>query len=136
MPTPRKPTETLKLTGAYANNPGKLAAQRPAEPVGYQELPDPPAHLPARDAAVWREVSETMHKRVTAGADVHAFEILIRLITIMRYEFATMTAAQIAQMRGYLNDFGMTPSSRSKVRQAPEAKTDDPWDEFGKATKQ
>lgn len=130
MPNPRLPTETLKLTGAYAKDPGKLERSRPAEPVGYQELPDPPAHLSAAEAAIWREVSATMHKRVTAGADVHAFEILVRLITIMRYDFENMTAAQIAQMRGFFNDFGMTPSSRSKVRQAPEQSKSDPWAEF------
>lgn len=130
MPAPRMPTASVKLTGGYANDPGKLAKQRPAEPAGYQELPDPPAHLPEREAAIWREVSATMHKRVTAAADVHGFEILVRLITIMRYSFDEMTAAQIAQMRGYLNDFGMSPSSRSKVHQSPEIKPADPWDEF------
>lgn len=130
MGTPRIPTAVVKLTGGYAANAGRLAKQRPAEPSGYQELPDPPEHLPEREAAIWREVSATMHKRVTAAADVHGFEILVRLITIMRYSFEDMTAAQIAQMRGYLNDFGMSPSSRSKVQQAPESKPDDPWAEF------
>ena len=135
MARPRTPTETLATRGAFVAHPERLAA-RIGEPQGWKELPDPPDYLTAAECAVWREVAETMHKRVTIDADVHAFAIMVRLVCKMRYNFDELKGAEIAQMRGLFNDFGMTPASRSKVKQAPEAKAADPWAEFGKPTKQ
>ena len=130
MPTPLKPTEQLKLTGGYKGHGKRLAARRPAEPKGWSDLPPPPDHLPEALRPTWEELRGLMHPRVCNVPDVVPFEALVRLVYKMRTDFDSMNASQMGQMTRMFTEFGMTPASRPKVHQAPEAVEANPWDEF------
>lgn len=92
--------------------------ERVAEPeLAGSDLRDTPApkHLDAPLTALWDELRDTLHARVSGWHDAIAFEALVRLVALMRSGDAV--AADYARLQAYLGEFGMTPASRSKVAQ-------------------
>jgi P27 family predicted phage terminase small subunit len=142
-----KPTHLKLLQG----NPGKrpLNADEPKPPV---ELPPPPDHLSELAKQEWKNMGEQLVKLgLLTTIDRAAFAaycvVWARWIeaeqalkttgpvvrstsgTPMLSPFYTVANQSLSQMRAYLTEFGMTPSSRSRTSVAGEAKTD-PLEDF------
>lgn len=117
MPAPRKPTHLHVISGSAAKHPDRMR-NRTAEPVfDGPDLRDlaPPEHLDEALRQIWAEVAPCLHTRVATEADRLALEALVRLVATMRSGDAT--AAHMGRLKAFLNEFGMTPASRSKVAQ-------------------
>ena len=124
MPRPRKPTEILKLAGAFENHPNRRrpVGAKAGEPVG-----DPPAHLDEAEADVWREFCGNAPPGVLTSGDRISLEMLCLLVVRMRADF--LPPPLWNALRGCLSDLGATPAARSKVAAPPGKPADaDPLD--------
>lgn len=142
-----KPTAAKKLAG----NPGKRALNS-AEPVmpPLKRVPSPPSYLSKAAKKEWRRVAPMlMDARVLTSGDLTPLEaycglygqwveaqeamkkgVMVKDKKSNALHIHPMFAVQqqvSAQMRQYMSEFGLTPSSRSRITVAPEAAKD----EFG-----
>ncbi len=125
MPRPRKPTDSLELSGAFRKNPQRA---RPPEAKSRRPFGTPPTHLSEADKAVWSEIEADLPRGVLTSADRYVVELLARLVAKLRADW--LTGTEMSQMTWCLSHLGMTPSDRSKVL-APEVEPDvSPMDEF------
>jgi hypothetical protein len=124
MPRPRKPTEVLEISGAFADKP---ARRRPAAPRSPEPIGDPPAGMDPAAAGCWREIIAEAPPGVLTGADRLVVEIAAVMTAKVRRGEAT--AGEAGLMLRALTECGMTPASRSKVSAAtPEKPADStPW---------
>lgn len=116
-----------ELTGARAKNPGRYRNEAPA---AEGELGDPPPHLSAGAAAVWREIASTAPAGVLATADRVAVELAANLVSEYREAPREFLASRIAQMTGLLARLGMTPIDRQRLTVAPAKPEENPFDSF------
>ena len=112
MPNPRKPMAIKQIQGTADRNKQR---QNPNEPTPSRGIGPAPEHLGGDLSAVWDEVVSQMYAGVLGEADRIALETMVRLINLMRTDFDTMTAAQLARLNGLLSQFGMTPADRTKI---------------------
>ena len=151
MPTPKKPTNILKITG----NPGKRPLNED-EPQPPEAVPDMPKNILSKEAAEeWRRIVPQLEAcGLLTGIDRAALivycqcygdfvkcERLIKrngrivktpngMLQTSPYITQRNQAAQL--MHKYLTEFGLTPSSRSKVTINKKAKTKDPLKKYSK----
>lgn len=154
MASPRPKPTHLKVV---AGNPGKRPLNQ-AEPKPRRERPSPPAHLSARAREAWGYVSALLDRMgVLTEADAVALEQLcevyaevidLRADIAANGRFQTVTTKAGGEMerlrpayaalmdadrrlKGWLIEFGKTPSARSKVKTDGEgAEQADPAAEF------
>lgn len=145
MARPAKPTALKAIEG----NRGKRGKNEHEPEFDLLSDLEPPAHLPERSAAVWRELAWMLRKaQVLTVADKIAFELTCDAVADYREarkrrgdNFITTSPKTGAEMldqmlvaqqmlckraEGLLAKFGMDPASRSKVMVDPQ------MDLFGK----
>jgi P27 family predicted phage terminase small subunit len=151
-----KPTPTvLKL---IQGNPGKRAINK-NEPKPERGIPRRPAHLDAKGKVAWKNLCKTLDKMgVLTLADSYALEILCSIYARIRdlqkalkvHGSTTYTAVnnagdemhksmpEVQQLekaeslfRSYITEFGLTPSSRTKLETAENQDKDDPLSKYG-----
>ena len=107
----RKPTAIHLLNG----NPGKRALpDAEPHPVGPVVMPE---WLSPDARQVWDELAPgLLASRVLTAADVPALAMVCDLDSRYRKAPAFMTAAEKGLLKSLWSEFGMTPSSRSRVR--------------------
>ena len=140
MARPRKPTNILQLSGAFKTNPGRFAA-RANEPKLARGIGEPPDWLDHHGQEEWRRIvpdleSAGVTSRVEATALACYCQNVSRLrkaeAEIFRDGITIMTAQGLKKhpsvgiakecaliIRAFASEFGMTPSSRSKVQAKP-----------------
>ena len=142
-----KPTKLKLLQG----NPGKRKIPDD-EPEPEVCVPDPPEHLSEAAREHWQQVAteladagiltridrdalglycEAYARWVHANQQIQQFGPLVKAPSgyPMQSPFLAIANKAFDQMRAMLTEFGMTPSSRTKVRvERPD--TGDPMDEF------
>lgn len=128
MARPRTPTAVAQLTGAAAKNPQRFRDR--AEPKPSGDLGDPPSFLSAREKKAWKAFAGEW-SWLTAD-DRAAMVALCQMRALVEDPKAEKTAALYSAYRLAINDFGGTPTSRSKVHQPKEDDEDDPFAAFGK----
>lgn len=151
----RKPTALRVLQG----NPGKrpLPENEPVAPVG-ERTPGVPRHLKGDARRAWRKVAPVLHNmRVLTDADLHALEaycvayarwrkaedelalgnyvIKTDKGNLVQSPWVGIANKAMDQMRRFMVEFGMTPSSRARVKVEPKAAAD-PFKEFMERRKQ
>lgn len=144
----RKPTPTAlkQLRG----NPGKRPLNE-NEPKPRAVLPRCPAHLSAEARAEWRRMAGKLYQLgllteldssalalycqafgrwVQAEGKLKEFGLLIKTPNDYPAQSPYLSIANkcIEQMKGLLGEFGMTPSSRSRIVVPPLPEEDDPFD--------
>lgn len=146
-----EPTALKILKG----NPGKRPINTD-EPVVESSIPDPPAELSASALVEWDRISvELFNAGMLSGIDLAGLAAYCSIYARWREAEALLQKSGmiisspngypiqspylaivnkcLQQMRGYLQEFGLSPSSRSRVR-APnkggEAAGDDDGDEW------
>lgn len=136
----RKPTPTaLKL---LAGNPGKRKIEE-GEPQGVVGVPDPPEHLTEEEKAAWAYFGEQLKNAgLLTNLDAIAFELLCRAYVrakdaaakvaqygavwiekgdskIPKFAYSPHWAVQNREeqkLMSLLSEFGLTPSSRTRVK--------------------
>lgn len=146
---PPKPTALKKLGG----NPGKRALSG-GEPQPVKKRPSCPKHLTGEAKKEWNRTSKQLFElgllteldRAALAAYCQAWAQWVQAqeemskptfqmieTTESGYPVASpwlnVAAQAMKQMKSFLTEFGMTPSSRSRVK-VPEAPTADPYEEF------
>ncbi|HML40362.1 MAG TPA: phage terminase small subunit P27 family [Bellilinea sp.] len=146
---PPKPTRIKELEG----NPGHRPLNN-AEPMLKPDLPSCPRHLSKEARREWRRVSKELYEaglltrvdRAALAAYCQAWARWVEAETELQgqsltgttdkgYEYPNpllaISKAALADMRRFMSDFGMTPSSRSKVTAATEEEAD-PFEAWAK----
>ena len=146
---PPKPTRLKELTG----NPGKRALNK-AEPRPSAKRPGCPAHIQGEARKEWNRITKqllemgvlTQVDRAALAAYCQCWERWVQAEEAMRepgFRMITTTDngypvvspwlnvanAAMKQMLRFLTEFGMTPSSRSRVTVTTEQEAD-PFEEF------
>ena len=83
------------------------------------ELGDPPAGWTPTVQAIWYELASEVVPGVAGRSDRLAFEVLVRLVAMVREDPVTLTPAMAAQIRAACSEFGMTPSARARIPAPP-----------------
>ncbi|ATQ55043.1 phage terminase small subunit P27 family [Paracoccus yeei] len=146
----RKPLPTqLKLVKGTAR-PHRL---NPAEPTPSVAIPDPPEHLDAEAAAKFTDMATLLARHgvmteldagalaryvviwrrwLDAEAEVKRRGPVVKTVggNIIQNPFLAVANKCLAQMGQIESEFGLTPSSRSRIRTAAPAETSDPFEEF------
>lgn len=117
MPKPRKPTNLLHLTGAFARNPGRYADRvnepKPSGPVG-----EPPDWFNKTQRESWFWILA----RCTPGTLGNSDEGILELTAVLRADVMLRKADGRTRtlLRQCYAELGMTPASRSKVPAKPD----------------
>lgn len=122
----RKPTNVLELSGALDKNPQR---RRPNEPKPNAVLGEPPAHLSDAEAGCWREIEHHAPPGVFGDSDRFSVEMAAVLLNNFRTDGTSMKAAMLTRLATLLQQFGMTPASRSTVM-VEKPPSDDPWEKL------
>jgi len=110
MPTPRKPTEVLELSGAFRKDPQR---RRPVGPKHESGLGDPPSYLSEAERICWGEIVDNSPPGVLTQGERWIVEIAVMLMAKKRT--VGLTAAEIAQLVKTMCLLGLTAVDRSRV---------------------
>lgn len=121
MANPRKPTSLKVVAGT--DRPDRDAAAEVADLPLVSEVPPAPDWLPnAHAIKEWDRLAPILHaNRLLTEAGLSALGQLCALHgkTVQLYAAGeTPVASMVAQVRGLMNDFGLTPVAQGKVRPA------------------
>lgn len=157
MPNPPKPTALKVVQGTVRKDRGA-----PNEPKLKVEAPKVPAHLSPKAKTAWKGLCETLgDMQVLATADAKALELLCDAYSQWRdlrkvldkeghtYQTTSQTGDILFKARpevamaadawkrisSMLQQFGLTPSARSKVNAQEKEPEKDPLEEFMKRRK-
>lgn len=154
MAAPKPVPTALKLV---MGNPGKRAINK-AEPQPKKGIPKMPSHLDAKAKTAWSKLCKELDSMgVLTLADAYALEVLVGVYAQIRDlqkalkthgsttyktiatsgeevykaypEYGQLIQAQ-NMFRSYITEFGLTPSSRSKVSTTDKVEND-PLDKYG-----
>ena len=112
MARPRKPTKLHLIQGTLRATRHR---DRENEPEVIEPLGGPPEAWPIAAKLLWAELADQIPPFVATKSDRVAFELLCRLVGLMRAGPEGLTPALAAQIRYACSSFGMTPESRSRV---------------------
>ena len=153
---PPKPLQLHVLDGTFRPDRHGAAAAAAPELEKVTRLPNAPAFLGAVGKREWRRIGqELLDKEVLTKADMATFAAYCAsldraigaeralqlagsytLMTPQGFEQArpevSIARQSWAEVRKFAQEFGITPSSRTRVRPAPSkpaAKSDSPWDQ-------
>lgn len=136
MANPRKPASLKVIAGT------DQPCRRPQEPVVelplLDRVPDPPDWLPnAHAVKEWQRLAPILcANKLLTEAGLSALGQLCALHGKVVQLYAAgeaPVASMVAQMRGLMNDFGLTPVAQGKVKPAGEAAK--PGNKFGELRK-
>src|SRR5579871_2522191 len=112
MGRPRTPTAVLDAKGAFGKNPDR---KRSAEPTTDQPIGNPPTYLSKDEKKIWKELAKQSLPGVLKYSDRASFELLVRLTSTMRSDYANMRVAEKSLFISLCSRFALTPADRSKV---------------------
>lgn len=138
MARPAKPTQQKIIQGTFRKHRAK---QGEPKPELLMQVPKPPVHLNSYGKQMWRKVApELVAKRIISTLDLHSLEILCDAYGMYRASRAAMlrngkrTLAQYlkgqnsqttpeatmmrqcwATYKSFMSEFGLSPSSRTKL---------------------
>ncbi len=131
MPSPHpQPTALAKLKGADKHDPQRYRA-RAKEPKPVLGIGTAPAQLSESAVAIWIELQDDFAPGVLTRQDRRMFGVLCELFAEHDKSPADMTGARLSVMNSIQAQFGMTPSSRTKVSTV-EIEDDKPENPFAK----
>ena len=119
MANPRKPTSLKVVAGT--DRPCRRPESAPVEIPALDHIPDPPDWLPnAHAVKEWQRLAPilTANKLLTE-ASLSALGQLCALHGKVVQLYAAgeaPVASMVAQLRGLMNDFGLTPVAQGKVK--------------------
>jgi phage terminase small subunit len=119
MPRGRKPQPNAVKQAKGETRPSRL----PAEVVEFpkaERVPDPPEWLTYESAVdLWKELAPLLlSQKILANVDVHALGHLCQLHGKILDDYdrrLSPKASEVSQLRTYFAEFGLTPSSRTRV---------------------
>lgn len=131
MARPRKPTSLRVVAGT--DRPDREPAAVAEFPL-IDSVPSPPDWLPNGHAIKeWNRLAPILHaNKLLTEAGLSALGQLCALhgkVVQLYSAGEAPVASMVAQLRGLMNDFGLTPVAQGKVR--PNGDTEKPGNKFG-----
>ena len=119
MANPRKPTSLKEVAGT--DRPCRRPESAPVEIPALDHIPDPPDWLPnAHAVKEWQRLAPilTANKLLTeAGLSALGQLCALHGKVVQLYAAGEApVASMVAQLRGLMNDFGLTPVAQGKVK--------------------
>ena len=119
MANPRKPTSLTVVAGT--DRPCRRPESAPVEMPALDHIPDPPDWLPnAHAVKEWQRLAPilTANKLLTeAGLSALGQLCALHGKVVQLYAAGEApVASMVAQLRGLMNDFGLTPVAQGKVK--------------------
>ena len=119
MANPRKPTSLKVVAGT--DRPCRRPESAPVEIPALDHIPDPPDWLPnAHAVKEWQRLAPilTANKLLTeAGLSALGQLCALHGKVVQLYAAGEApVASMVAQLRGLMNDFGLTPVAQGKVK--------------------
>ena len=119
MANPRKPTSLKVVAGT--DRPCRRPESAPVEIPALDHIPDPPDWLPnAHAVKEWQRLAPilTANKLLTeAGLSALGQLCALHGKVVQLYSAGEApVASMVAQLRGLMNDFGLTPVAQGKVK--------------------
>ena len=119
MANPRKPTSLKVVAGT--DRPCRRPESAPVEMPALDHIPDPPDWLPnAHAVKEWQRLAPilTANKLLTeAGLSALGQLCALHGKVVQLYAAGeALVASMVAQLRGLMNDFGLTPVAQGKVK--------------------
>ena len=119
MANPRKPTSLKVVAGT--DQPCRRPESAPVEMPALDHIPDPPDWLPnAHAVKEWQRLAPilTANKLLTeAGLSALGQLCALHGKVVQLYAAGEApVASMVAQLRGLMNDFGLTPVAQGKVK--------------------
>ena len=119
MANPRKPTSLKVVAGT--DRPCRRPESAPVEMPALDHIPDPPDWLPnAHAVKEWQRLAPilTANKLLTeAGLSALGQLCALHGKVVQLYAAGEApVASMLAQLRGLMNDFGLTPVAQGKVK--------------------
>jgi P27 family predicted phage terminase small subunit len=147
-----KPSKIHELEGGSKKTHRK-PKKNEAQPESYQRVPSPPAHLNRLAKNEWRRVAKYLHAVglltkvdraalaaycvayatwVNAQKQIEAIGVLVKAQTgfPMQSPYLAISNKAMEQMLKFLTEFGMTPSSRTRVKPTEKKERADPLEQF------
>ncbi len=122
----RKPQTTAQKKAKGETRPCRLATADVLEFPQVKEVPDPPEWVNNDGQSLWNEIAPALYRqKVLTEADLYALGHLCQLhgeIVDGYRRRLQPTAAQLSQLRMYFSEFGMTPSSRTRIGKGSDGK--------------
>ena len=132
-----KPKTNQQKKAQGETRPCRLADNIVEFPV-VDAVPDVPEWINADGQELWKEITPALFKqKVLTHADLHSLTHLCQLHgkIVDGYKRQVMpTAAEIAQLRLLFAEFGMTPSSRTRVKAGGDSGQENKFRRNGKKT--
>jgi hypothetical protein len=115
MARPRKPVGLHVIEGTYRKDRHGLPTPSwLAEPLGA-----PPADWLPAAKALWHELAALVPAGVATKHDRVTFELLVRMLAMVREAPDALSPAMAAQIRASAGAFGMSPADRAKLSAPP-----------------
>lgn len=118
-PRGRKPQPDAQKAAKGETRPSRMAGLNVIEFPAADKVPKPPTWLNDQGKKLWNELAPLLlNQKVLATVDTHALSHLCQLhgAIVDGYERRVPpTAAELSQLRMYFSEFGLTPSSRTRV---------------------
>lgn len=115
----RKPQPDAVKAAKGETRPSRQSGEVVDFPVIDNTVPDPPEWMEKHGVELWNRITPLLYnQRILTEADLPALETMCALHhTVHKQLRAGMqpTAAEISQLRMYYSEFGLTPSSRTRV---------------------
>ena len=116
MGRPRTATAILDARGAFQKHPER----KRVDAVVTSTLPrQAPAELTKQEVKWWHKLKKQIPPSVLTGADQASFHLLVVIWAEFIEDVNDFPTSKIAQLRGLMGDFGMTPSARAKLAIKP-----------------
>lgn len=124
----RGPLPTPNAVRVLQGNPGKRPLRPEPARTAAGVVLEPPAHLSAPVAAVWRELGDVLGP--LQPSDAPALEVLSNLVSEYRQDPPAMRVTRVAVLVQLLSRFGGTPSDRARLGVDEKPATVNPFEEF------
>lgn len=115
----RKPQTREQKAAKGETRPSRQPALNVVQFPAVEKVPEPPEWLQDDGKKLWKEVASLLYaQKVLTVVDLPALTHLCELhgsIVDGYKRRVPPTAAELAQLRMYFSEFGMTPSSRTRV---------------------
>ena len=132
MPNIRKPNKLHEISGTYRKDRhGEKGKSLDDRDLG--DLPGPPEYLNGIARGEWHRVVELLGPHgLLKGTDYGVLIAYCQLFSALAASDVTdIKASLYTQFRGYCNDLGLTPVSRSKINLGVKSSDDDnPYNSF------
>ena len=134
MPKPRKTLTQMAESGTLNKNPGRYVARYAAQTAPSRPIGKAPAHLPANEKIIWKELVKAAQPGLLQQSDRIYLELCCKMVVRMRA--GDVKSSEMNSVANILSKLAMNPVDRTKLgienpADPSKSTVKDAWDELG-----